>query len=1736
MSEMAPEAMDQQTYTTVYDVQVDGMQGLNSMLEVTSNYSAAADSLLGKIGKLNSGLGQMSKHYTGLKPQNAGAVSEAARYQQQLSALEATVKVSTKGNKEYDKTFGELRKNTKELAREMPIGMGQAIQQVDALQQSGVKSNKELKSLAQTYTELGKANSEYGPALGTDMQTLNRMYDANTKQARGYADSLTEVTQQLGGTASGTLQFAKSVAPIARAVGMGESQVLGMSNAFSRMGEDGYGAATAVNKVLMDMNRSIRQGTPEISTYARLLDMDTTALQELFESKPEEVLTRFTEAIQKKGPDAITELENLGLDGVRTARSVQAVAQGGGLRESIATAVEGYGSGATKIGAEQATSGLNDEMAKLQETTRQTVEAGGRPFLSFLEQVVSMSNAASGAIRGIVDTDFMQGVGKVGAVTGTVGGGFMQIAQMGLLAAFGKNMLTGGVNMFRSGRNDFRMGRQAMFSTGDRELARASAARYPMFAGAGASWAERTGAAGPAPGSGMPWRARIGQVASAGGAAFRATAMGAMGLSTAVMRSGAYDVTQARTGERPVTSARTLFRSQMEAAKALDTVKDRSIAQASAMSTLTRSTIQSGRSLPRQAAATGGQFGRTMLGGAAYGAGAVGAVGREAGRGIGSMFRRLPMGLGALGLNPTMLGVGALAYGGYKMYQQSEAEKAAAEEVQGASSDPHQAYNNFAAAVGRAGRSTTGFADAAEQAAARLSEINPNQGDQYKFSSEELRKAQAYSGPYGIELSKAEQGDVGLGKRIWGGLSTPFVDFSGESEFGKYGPPIGDWKNPFSKESQGQRPASTDELTARLAMTLGNHAPSEDVQRMLFDLPSQGVAYGDVQEIGKNLKGIYGRDGYGKPSYGMGFSAAYDAQSRQLSMEGPSEDATAMMSATFGRVGQEAESIGSVYGGRAAEVATYGEIDKLMADYSSRRGSMEEGAREQLDKLYASALSGALKVDPEDVKKALGSGSVEELFRNLAGEDVGSETELGMRAFDSLGLDGSIGMADILRVARKPGYMHRERAAARGLDADYEAITGDRARGRGWDKGLHGVEEQLFDMGKTLEQGGKALEKGMTPLQRALYELKTEVPDQARTYRAGSLLANEQMKRYGGNYQMANLGLATALGKVEDPAERDAIIAGQQYLQTTVAPVQQAQASPVDALKSRIQTGQVAARQLGKIDTPEAQQAAIEAMQDAAAAQAEMIQMRRQYQEQIIDTMRQIRISNEQAAISEARATEDYQRTRLYAEEDFDTQITRSRRDFHRQMAYAEDDYHRSRRRATEDFQRARARAEDDYQRSRSRAMQDFHRQREYAIQDHHRQVQYMLKDAASNMYDPYQRIQARDVMDASGLASNVQEQAAMLRRQSANIKRLKQLGLSQRAIDALDLYNPENAYQAERLVQDIEQDRNASKQLNQAVAAKDAAAVPLTRGNEEFRRQEKEFRIGMRRTAEQNRIAMNRMAQDQRTAMNRMAQDQRRATRRMAQDQAIARRRAVREHRISMSDAQHDQQRAMRRMATAHNVAMQRMREDVLRSNRLTMEQLAITGKRLTQSAKDISEESMRAIAHAPKNWRGPLVSSVNIMNAALRNAVAAGLPQSLTMHFQPVKLAAKMSKKIAKAASELAGIIPGFAEGGIVTKSTVGRIAEAGYPEAVVPLNHRGADMLAQVLQRYVTSDQVRMAHSQNYAAPPAQHQVYSYDYSTRIERVTVVANDPHEMFRKLEDIASTQRLVQPAGNQAS
>ena len=437
-----------QSYTVPVSLDTSGVvqgaqEGENAVLGLEA---ALAGLTIGAVAT-GHGLRQLSATTTG-KIFGSATLAAAADLQKQMSSLAAVSAVTGQSMTQFHSTILGL-------ARAMPGGTAQAVQTVSAVQALGLAARSQqpqIRALSLEFTKLGAAVGESAPQMATSFGQLNReLANLDPTRLTRFSDVLTTLHATSGASASAIISFSKVIAPVASVAGLGESSILGLSTAFTKLGDDGGSAATAVNKILTDLNSSVREGSNQMITYANVVGMTTSNFKKLFESNPGAALSKVTQALTQAGPQAPYILQSLGMDAARTQRSLLELSQSGGLQPQINSAINAYGNGSTAKAASASFNNLQDQLQKLSATSAQTGEAIATqllgPFTGLVRWVDDLARPIAAITTSRLGRD-IAGVGAWGLIGGLaaarLGGGLLGgIGKLGSLAT-GEMALTSG--------------------------------------------------------------------------------------------------------------------------------------------------------------------------------------------------------------------------------------------------------------------------------------------------------------------------------------------------------------------------------------------------------------------------------------------------------------------------------------------------------------------------------------------------------------------------------------------------------------------------------------------------------------------------------------------------------------------------------------------------------------------------------------------------------------------------------------------------------------------------------------------------------------------------------------------------------------------------------------------------------------------------------------------------------------------------------------------------------------------------------------------------------------------------------------------------------------------------------------------------------------------------------------------------------------------------------------------
>jgi len=1544
---------------------------MGQALALTQNYTKVADGMAGSMADLSAGMVGLTSKLTGFNKTQSVALDTAASYQKMLEKVEATAKVT-------GSNFTNLAKVTKGFARDFPVGMGKAVQVMQDMQTVGVKNEKQLEKLGKSFI---KFEGVTGGSAKEFMQ-LNKTMGNGVDQFEKLSDSLVTVTSKMGGSAPAVVAFSKALAPVAQTVGLSQTQVMGLSTAMSTLGEDGYRAANTFNKVLLDMNRSVRDGGPGLKAYADLMGTTSENLKGLLKSSPAEFLSKFTEAVGKGGVNTSRMMETLGFDSVRDTRSIQALANSGGPRKAIEEAVRGYGDGSTSKAAEVMFDGLSDSVIELKETMSQTVVNIAQPMLGVAKGQVEIMKGVAKAAEAVTGSDIGQGLAKSVGIGSMVGNFAMGGANMLAMVAMGKILKDKIVqsDAWKSTKQGWATGASGgMVSPNAPRLERFAAgvggAMYDPSRPPISPWQSFKQAAGSTLSIGKDMAGRA-LLAGLGNPYRQAAGMPAV-------HSPSGDAYRVRSDE-----LRQQERDRVAASRGLPTSPGY-IPGTGPQSKWGYAGARLGAfgDMVRGAGGPDGQSFTKAL--RATGAGALGMMDRGVAVG-GGMIRG---GLGALGMNPAMMGLIATAGIGYAGYQ----AHAKGNEVQdagfGAKSDIYGTFNGFMESVGMAGRGLKDFSVGTVDATNAIVAQTNSMADALKMSNDELNAASSSTYKPGLELQGDDRSDQGIASQVLNAMGTStdpkamqrmLMDVASltdgntairvadlvAAQMGEGGMSRPDYagsiRNVQANKNNSNIPiyeliadSSPNDAQGRLAESLGRssmQAVEADAAPFVGSVKTGGVTL-DAKDIAsmKEFDKFWAEANKGIPGDASGIASARAFSPQLANVAGMSQEDAKKIGLVTDKTGQPlqqfatgAEYVASVMNTEeAADIQFFKEYSAAKAaGYLDEGASMRDFAGGTPDNERAAATS-------EGVFQTFfkGAGLLNEGAQSLmgvmtkaneAGREQGkfaTDTTLDKSGFSTQELAYDAYANDSSNAAKL------SKAAVGLLELANEGTNGNTAQGM---RNLQVGQAQFTEGSTEWNVFAKALEKAspQAQLSQAGMQQNDILAEQIRAGRAAANVPTSPT-----NYAMNSANTATV--NVGFGAQANAISQMQGRFAAMGALQQQTGAIQ---RQSGIQAGSIA--------------------RDAALKEqwaTEDYETNKGYQKEDYRTSK--RRANRDYNRSVGRATRDFGRSQEYQQEDYITGVGRMVEDYEKQKTRMEEDYQRQRKNATEDFETGRVRAtrdynkqveranrdfqlqegraQEDFQKGQTRAGEDYNKNRTRMMQDYAKSMKRMTEDAAKQMYDPFKRMQVEMVMDAGQLVANLDEQAAAVEKQKKTLDKLRELGMTDDTIKALNLADASKAQQASRLLSDAEGNGALVGQMNDSVSRKNTAAGALVNdsGNVQTSRMAEDFAQQLARSEEDYNTSSARAQEDFTTSQARSREDFKTSMAdtkadfdtsmadsladfnlqmaRGSEEYAIAVGRGVEDLRLNLARMEEDNNKSKARAAEAFNTSMMDMAED---------------------------------------------------------------------------------------------------------------------------------------------------------------------------------------------------------------
>jgi TP901 family phage tail tape measure protein len=228
-----------------------------------------------------------------------------------------------------------------EISREIPVSTRELLELAQAAGQMGISGAGNLEKFAVTVAKLGRTSDLAGEEAAAALARIINV----TGESADKVDLLASVIVALGNSTAATeKEIATMANEMARSVSVFEltsSEIAGISAAMSSIGVEAALGGSSVGRAMEAINIAVQKGGDELSKFTSTLGLSKDIFAETFKQDQLEGFIMFLEAVRDKGLGASAALEDIGLGGIFTSKTIIPLANNLNiLQQTLATVRE----------------------------------------------------------------------------------------------------------------------------------------------------------------------------------------------------------------------------------------------------------------------------------------------------------------------------------------------------------------------------------------------------------------------------------------------------------------------------------------------------------------------------------------------------------------------------------------------------------------------------------------------------------------------------------------------------------------------------------------------------------------------------------------------------------------------------------------------------------------------------------------------------------------------------------------------------------------------------------------------------------------------------------------------------------------------------------------------------------------------------------------------------------------------------------------------------------------------------------------------------------------------------------------------------------------------------------------------------------------------------------------------------------------------------------------------------
>lgn len=251
-------------------------------------------------------------------------INTAASFETAFTGVRKTVELT-------EAEFANLRQGFKDLSKETPVTFQQLSAIGEIAGQLGVEGVDNIESFTKVIADLSSTTNLTAENAATSFARIANIMQEPIESADRMGSAVVDLGNNFATTETEIVNFAQRIAGAGNIAGLSTQNILAIGTAMSSVGVQAEAGGTAVQKVLIDINKSVVESGEELEIYAKTAGLTTEEFARAWEQDAGKAFARFVEGLGSQGDQAINTLSDLGLEDQRLIRSFLSLANAGDL-------------------------------------------------------------------------------------------------------------------------------------------------------------------------------------------------------------------------------------------------------------------------------------------------------------------------------------------------------------------------------------------------------------------------------------------------------------------------------------------------------------------------------------------------------------------------------------------------------------------------------------------------------------------------------------------------------------------------------------------------------------------------------------------------------------------------------------------------------------------------------------------------------------------------------------------------------------------------------------------------------------------------------------------------------------------------------------------------------------------------------------------------------------------------------------------------------------------------------------------------------------------------------------------------------------------------------------------------------------------------------------------------------------------------------------------------------------